>query len=378
MVLFPSQKRSTTDVVIIGGGPAGLAAAIALRRKGIASTVVDALEPPIDKGCGEGLMPDALDSLKALGIEISEEDGYPLQGIRFANSRHRVEARFPNGTGFGVRRTHLHQKMCDHARDVGVKLSWRSHATLLKGGKLLIDGEEVRHRWLIGADGTSSQVRRWAGLDRDKAFSQRFGFRRHYEAAPWSEYVEIHWGSTGQIYITPVAPNRVCVVLITRNRKVDRDNFFEGFPEIAQRLKGAPMETMQRGAVSVTRKLKRVANETVALIGDASGSADSITGEGLALSFRQAIALAASIERGGLAEYDRTHPSIGRLPQTMAKLMLSLDRWPSLERRSLGVLASDESLFQELLSVHMGIAKLPSFVVRRGPRLGWRLLSSDC
>lgn len=221
-------------------------------------------------------------------------------------------------------------------------------------------------------------MRRWAGLDRGKAFSQRFGFRRHYETAPWSEYVEIHWGSTGQIYITPVARNRVCVVLITRNAKVDHDNFFEGFPEIAQRLEGAPMAMMQRGAVSVTRKLKRVANETIALIGDASGSADSITGEGLALSFRQAIALAASIEQGGLAEYDRTHPSIGRLPQTMAKLMLSWDRWPGFERRSMEVLASDESFFQELLSVHMGIAKLPSFVVRRGARLGWRLLSSNC
>lgn len=367
-----------TDVVIIGGGPAGLAAAIALRDKGIESTVIDALEPPIDKGCGEGLMPDALDSLNVLGIEISEEDGYPLQGIRFANSSHRVEAKFPNGTGVGVRRTYLHQKMSDHARDVGVRLLWRSRATLLAGGKLLINGEEARYRWLIGADGTSSQVRTWAGLDREKAFSQRFGFRRHYETAPWSEYVEIHWGGRGQIYVTPVTRNRVCVVLITRNGKVDRDNFFEGFPEIAQRLEGAPMVTMQRGSVSVTRKLKRVANETVALIGDASGSVDSITGEGLALSFRQAIALAASIERGCLAEYDRTHPSIGRQPQTMARLMLSLDRWPGLERRSMEVFASDESFFQELMSVHMGIATLPSFVVRRGPQFGWRLLSSNC
>jgi flavin-dependent dehydrogenase len=257
-------------------------------------------------------------------------------------------------------------------------LVWRSHATLLQDGKLLINGEEARYRWLIGADGTSSQVRRWAGLDAEKAFSQRFGFRRHYEITPWSEYVEIHWGSTGQIYITPMARDRVCVVLITRNGKVNRENFFEGFPEIARRLEGAPMATMQRGAVSVTRKLKRVVNGTVALIGDASGSADSITGEGLALSFRQAIAIAASIERGGLVDYARVHPSIGQLPHTMAKLMLSLDRWPALERRGMKALASDESFFQELLSVHMGVMKLPSFAVRRGPLLGWRLLSSNC
>jgi 2-polyprenyl-6-methoxyphenol hydroxylase-like FAD-dependent oxidoreductase len=152
-----------TDVVIIGEGACRMAAAIALRGKDIECTVVDALEPPIAKGCGEGLMPDALDSLKALGIEMSEEDGYPLQGIRFAKSRHQVEARFPNGTGVGVRRTHLHHKMCEHAREVEVKLSWRGHATLLKDRKLMINGEETQYRWLIGAEGTSSQVRRWAG-----------------------------------------------------------------------------------------------------------------------------------------------------------------------------------------------------------------------
>ena len=48
------------DALIAGGGPAGLAAAIALRQKGLDVLVADALWPPIDKACGEGLMPDAL------------------------------------------------------------------------------------------------------------------------------------------------------------------------------------------------------------------------------------------------------------------------------------------------------------------------------
>jgi 2-polyprenyl-6-methoxyphenol hydroxylase-like FAD-dependent oxidoreductase len=86
------KKTNFVDVLIIGGGPAGLAAAIALRQKGFNCTVVDALEPPINKVCGEGLMPDALHSLRALGIEIREEEGYPFRGIRFANRADRVEA----------------------------------------------------------------------------------------------------------------------------------------------------------------------------------------------------------------------------------------------------------------------------------------------
>src|SRR5438105_7308201 len=45
-----------TDVLVIGGGPAGLTAAIAARLKGFDVAVADAAHPPIDKACGEGLM----------------------------------------------------------------------------------------------------------------------------------------------------------------------------------------------------------------------------------------------------------------------------------------------------------------------------------
>jgi flavin-dependent dehydrogenase len=367
-------RANFADVVIVGGGPAGLAAAIALDQKGIECTVVEALEPPIDKCCGEGLMPDALRSLKALGVEIREEEGYPFQGIRFANGTHSVEADFPNGAGLGVRRTHLHQRMSDRAREVGVRLMWGNRANLGSQEEVVVNGVPTRFRWLIGADGTASQVRRWAGLAAEKAFSQRFGFRRHYEIAPWSKYVEVHWGAIGQVYITPVAPDRVCVVFITRSGRVDREHFLNGFPEVARKLVGAPIVTQERGAVSVTRKLHRVANETVALIGDASGSADAITGEGLAQSFRQASALAASIQDHNLRDYNKAHCLIARLPHAMARLMLTMDRWPAMEKHGMRALASDTSFFEDLLSVHMGVESLPSFALRRGASLGWRLL----
>jgi flavin-dependent dehydrogenase len=54
-------------VFVIGGGPAGLAAAIAARQRGFAVAVADGLEPPVDKACGEGLMPDTLRVLRELG-----------------------------------------------------------------------------------------------------------------------------------------------------------------------------------------------------------------------------------------------------------------------------------------------------------------------
>ena len=296
----PSPRVSTintTDALIVGGGPAGLAAAIALRQRGIDCVVVEARAPGIDKACGEGLMPDALESLRSLGVNITLADGHAFRGIRFCNPIHSVVAPFPAGVGIGVRRPDLHHALAASAEAAGAHLLWNSHVELpaqpanasgQSSQTAIVNGEPLTFRWLIGADGQASSVRRWAGLDRARKESIRFGFRTHYRVAPSffkGDFVEVHWASSGQLYITPVAPDCVCVVFIARSGRRNRDNILAGFPEVAARLAHAEPISQQRGAVSATRKLYRVANGTTALIGDASGSADCITGEGLSMSF---------------------------------------------------------------------------------------------
>src|SRR5271155_5679261 len=115
-----------TDVFIVGGGPAGLAAAIAARTKGFRVIVADGAKPPITKACGEGMLPDALKALSELGVELRETDGGALRGIRFGDERSSVSASFPNGHGIGVRREILHQRMLERARDCGVCLLWNT------------------------------------------------------------------------------------------------------------------------------------------------------------------------------------------------------------------------------------------------------------
>ena len=152
------------------------------------------MSPAIDKACGEGLMPDAVSALDALGISMTEEDGYFFQGIRFSNRNHHVDAFFPEGHGIGVRRTRLHDRLAQRASHSGVNLLWNSRVKLIDRQAALINGAPIAFKWLVGADGQGSAVRRWSGLDETRKKRMRYGFRRHYEVKPWSQFIEVHWG----------------------------------------------------------------------------------------------------------------------------------------------------------------------------------------
>ena len=138
---------------MVGGGPAGLATAIAARRHGLSVVLADGAVPPIDKPCGEGLMPDGVEALRDLGITIPEGEAYPFRGIRFVSEGIRAEAAFPRGTAYGIRRTHLHRVSVGPCGACGVRLLWQAAVTGLHPEGALVAGELVRARWVVGADG---------------------------------------------------------------------------------------------------------------------------------------------------------------------------------------------------------------------------------
>ncbi len=365
-----------TDVLIVGGGPAGLAAAIAARAHGLRAIVAEAAIPPIDKACGEGLMPDSLAALRDLGVTIPPRDSFPFRGIRFLGEHTSVDASFPSGCGVEVRRTVLHQCLASHAEVAGATLAWGRRVTDLREDSALIGGEEVHFQWIVGADGERSRVRRWAGLDEQRRNSRRFGFRRHYRLAPWTDCMEIYWGARRQSYVPPIGAGEVCVALISHDSHLRLEEALAGFPALLRRLSRATPSTEERGAVSATRRLHGVAKGRVALIGDASGSVDAITGEGLCLAFRQAVPLARALAGGDLRAYAREHKSLMRRPAWMADLMLSLDRYPKLRGAVLPALAARPILFEKLLAMHVGELPAMEFVLQSALPLGWGVLSS--
>lgn len=363
-----------TDALIVGGGPAGLASAIAIRAKGFRAVVVDRASPAIDKACGEGLLPDSLVALRSLGIAVPPEDSYAFRGIRFHEGRHSVDASFVQGHGLGVRRTRLHQLLVSRAADMGVNFRWGVQVSGLSAAGAVIDRREMRCRWIIGADGQDSRVRRWAGIDPRRQGGRRFGFRRHYRVVPWTDCTEIYWGDHGQIYVTPVGPEEVCVALITRDPRQRLDTALPAFPEVARRLEGSVPVSAERGAVTASRTLKQVSAGRVALVGDASGSVDAITGEGLCLAFRQALALADALESAGLAGYERAHRRIMRRPCFMASLLMLLDRSSGLRRCVIPALCARPEIFATLLSLHVGALTPAAFFTNGILPLGRRML----
>jgi flavin-dependent dehydrogenase len=313
--------------------------------KGFDVTVADAAQPPIDKACGEGLMPDSLEALKRLGVAIEPEQSYAFRGIRFIGEGGTVAADFPRHHGIAMRRVRLHQLLIDRAQEAGVKLQWR---------KPVGDIAAVRARWIIGADGANSRVRKWARLEAARAQSFRYGFRRHYRVPAWTEFVEVYWADGCQMYVTPVGPEEACVALITRDPHTRIDAAMPLFPDLARRLKNAEVVDSERGAVSASRRLKRIYRGNTVLIGDASGSVDAITGEGMSLAFRQALVLADAMSKGDLAPYQKAHRRMVRRPAFMAQLMLLLDRFPRVRPHVLRTFAAEPVIFERLLAVHAG------------------------
>jgi len=364
-----------TDVFIIGGGPAGLATAIAARRRGFAVVVADGALPPIDKPCGEGLMPDGRAALANLGTIVPPEDSHPFRGIRFISSGLTVDASFPNGSGIGVRRTVLHRIMIARAEAEGVTLLWQTPVTGVHSEGVLLGDHIVRSRWVVGADGTHSLVRQWTGLDRYACDRTRFAFRQHYRVLPWSDCMDLHWGPHCQIYVTPVASDEVCVALVSCDPHLRLDAALTAFPQLSSRLRGAAPTSVERGATSSTRKLQRIYQGRIALVGDASGAVDAITGEGLCLSFRQAEVLADCLLTGNLKHYQHAHRALARRPTFMARLMLALDWKISFRQRVMRAFDSDPSLFARMLAMHVG-ALSPVDVAATGLSLGRRVLTA--
>ncbi len=356
------------DVAIVGAGPAGLAAALEARGVGCSVVMLERRGVPVDKACGEGLMPAGLAALERLGIRarIPAADCAMFTTIRYVQENGRfVDGRLPAPGGLGIRRVALARAMAGRARELGVHLiddcELRAHAIDDDGVTLLAGGRELRARLLVAADGLHSPLRRAERLEGPQSGPIRFGVRQHFAMAPWGHRVEVHFAAGAEAYVTPAGTRRIGVAFLWEGRKglekVGFGSLLERFPVLAAQLKDAPVESEPRGAGPLRHDVPRRVKDRFVLLGDAAGYVDAITGEGLSLGFAAAAALAAvlpnALATGATADSLQPYElSVARAFAAYSRrtgALLWLARRPRLRRMLIDRLSAHPSWFEWLL-----------------------------
>ncbi|GHD81834.1 flavin-dependent dehydrogenase [Salinibacterium amurskyense] len=314
-VVAEPSVSPVVDVVVVGGGPIGLAATINARMHGLTALVIEPRTGTIDKACGEGVMPGAVTELAALGVH---PHGRRIAGISYQDGTHTAEHRFASDAALGVRRTELHRALSERAVELGVEFDHGKVEAIEQGNDgdqggavsaHLADGRTIEGRWMLGCDGLHSTVRELVGLAArprrvGRRDSRRFGIRQHFEVAPWTDLVEVHWAPTAELYVTPVSDTEVGVAVLGP-RGTSFEEALASVPALAERLRGAAPASSVRGAGPLLQNTTGQRAGRVLLVGDAAGYVDAITGEGIRLGLAEARAAIECIVAGEPERYER-------------------------------------------------------------------------
>jgi menaquinone-9 beta-reductase len=368
------------DVIIIGGGPAGLSAGIVCGRLGFKTIILERKQLPREKACGEGLMPGGVKHLQALGAASYIQPGeyFPFTGIQYQNpDGTKATGLFENGAGWGISRKVLSRSLFQAASaltDVEIiegaaalPLELSGRGTVVKMGR-----EKACGALLIGADGLNSAVRRWAGLQGPAAKFFRWGASQHYHTAPWSSQVEVYWENGIEAYVTPLNAEMVGVALLwsphSRQKLPGGEGFFSSllaaFPGLQGRLTGRSISGTLHAVGPLQRNVSAAAREGVVLVGDAAGYLDAITGDGIRLALAEALELEKAVpdilvgggdgSAAGYARYVQAHQRLQRPYLLFTRLALYLSQHPSARSLAVRLLFHYPRLFQRLLSVSSG------------------------
>ncbi len=293
-----SGADGAVDLLVAGGGPVGLVTALLAHRAGLSTMVLEPRSGPIDKACGEGLMPAALALLRSLDID---PDGRDFFGIRYRDEHRAVDAGFRHGPGRGVRRTTLQATLSAAVEAAGIEVR-TGRVQEIEQSAHHVRAAGVRARYLAAADGLHSPIARRLGLTASVRPDRRWGLRQHFSVEPWTDLVEVHWSARAEAYVTPVAQDLVGVAILSDRRAGFADHL-AAFGDLRARLT-EPADGVRGAGPLRHRTVRRVAGR-VLLVGDAAGYVDALTGEGLATGWTAARALVDAVAADRPHRYER-------------------------------------------------------------------------
>ncbi|MGE5460229.1 MAG: NAD(P)/FAD-dependent oxidoreductase [Solirubrobacterales bacterium] len=345
-----SRSAIDTDVLVVGAGPGGSAAAYHLARHGVDVTVLDRAAFPREKVCGDGLTPRSVRSLLRMGIDTTDPRFERVEGLRVYSKRTMVEFPWPKLRGFpdyGLvgTRSDLDEMLVRRAEKAGARLLERTEAVapiLEEGwvrGVLARDAEDregapfpIRARLVFAADGASSKLSAQAGVKRDDAKPLGIAARRYYRIdhhpGPWFEsWLDLWEGDTilpGYGWLFPVADGTVNLgagLLNTAKgfKDVSAQRLFAAFASMMPPEWGVSEETavgrVLSGPLPMGGMRRPAAVPGMLLIGDAAGMVNPFNGEGIAYAMESA-EVAAELAHESLV---RGRPGIAQMYPTVLR-----------------------------------------------------------
>jgi len=342
----------TPDVLVVGGGVAGSVAARELGLKGLKVVLLEKERHPRPKPCGEGLLPQGVAALRAMGLRCP---GVPVKGLRYVSPRGlSAEVDFPSGTGMVLRRERFDAYLFDQAAST-------PNVEAIQG--TAYNPRRWKARWIVGADGLHSQFHARSEFGAHSPPLRRVGLTTHVRGLSIDrERVEVLFHPGGEVYLAPSEDGDALVACLYRREalpggKDNRDRVLatlRSLPALLDRCGEVDFTTPVLGAGPLGLSLETPACEGVLLVGDASGAPDPVTGEGMSLALLSARPLAEAIAAGSPKVYATERQRLGESAGWLSGWILRASGHESVMERAIAGLAAHPDLFSKLLEIGAG------------------------
>jgi menaquinone-9 beta-reductase len=371
----------TTDLLVLGAGPAGAAISLLMAAKGYSVEILDAAFFPRPKICGEFLNPQAVQWLREnqlLGF-VEETSPYPIYGMKITDHHRRsFSGTYQQGQGYAIQRKDFDAILVSVIRQQGIQLyeGFRAERLLIEDDRALgVRGTdsagnvvEKRARILIGADGRNNLIGRTFGWMKTIRKLRKYAFLSYFDdVADLQNYGEIHLVNDGYIGVAPLTKNLANVALVVDETAcppgtADLQRFLLQHvqkTQLAERLRNPNplVPVITAGPLAYT--LKKTSGHRTLLVGDTCGFIDPFTGEGINYAFISATIASDILDRclrsnrfddSALAEYDQIREQTLSRKLRMAKLLQNVIHSHGLSDFLVDRFASNQQLADTMVS----------------------------